>query len=61
MLAIQLHDRILESKDWAAILFIVCLTIIAVNKTVSSVRFNEFTRLAYSDKYTKIYKELCFV
>ncbi|WP_445718726.1 DUF4271 domain-containing protein [Flavobacterium sp.] len=57
MLAIQLHDRILESKDWAAILFIVCLTIIAVNKTVSSVRFNEFTRLAYSDKYTKIYKD----
>jgi len=57
MLAIHLHDRILESKDWAAILFIVCLTIIAVNKTVSSVRFNEFTRLAYSDKYTKIYKD----
>ncbi|MQP51285.1 MULTISPECIES: DUF4271 domain-containing protein [unclassified Flavobacterium] len=57
MLAIQLHDRILESKDWAVILFIVCLTIIAVNKTISSVRFNEFTRLAYSDKYTKIYKD----
>jgi hypothetical protein len=57
MLAIQLHDRILESKDWATILFVVCLTIIAINKTISSVRFNEFTRLAYSDKYTKIYKD----
>ncbi len=57
MLAIQLHDRIIESKDWATILFVVCLAIIAVNKTISSVRFNEFVRLAYSDKYTKIYRD----
>ena len=57
MLAIQLHDRIIESKDWATILFMVCLAIIAVNKTISSVRFNEFVRLAYSDKYTKIYRD----
>lgn len=57
MLAIQLHDRIIESKDWATLLFVVCLAIIAVNKTISSVRFNEFVRLAYSDKYTKIYRD----
>lgn len=57
MLAIQLHDRIIESKDWATILFIVCAAIIAINKTISSVRFNEFIRLAYSDKYTKIYRD----
>ena len=57
MLAIQLHDRIIESKDWATILFIICVAIIAINKTISSVRFNEFIRLAYSDKYTKIYKD----
>ena len=57
MLAIQLHDRILESNDWAAFLFVVCMVIIAVNKTISTVRFNEFVRLAYSDKYTKIYRD----
>ena len=57
MLEIQLHDRIIESKDWATILFIICLIIIAVNKTISSVRFREFIRLAYSDKYTKIYRD----
>ena len=58
MLAIQLlHDRIIESKDWATILFVICAAIIAINKTISSVRFNEFFRLAYSDKYTKIYRD----
>ena len=57
MLAIQLQERIIESKDWATILFVLCVGIIAVNKTISSVRFNEFIRLAYSDKYTKIYKD----
>ena len=57
MLAIQLQERIIESKDWAPVLFVLCVGIIAVNKTISSVRFNEFIRLAYSDKYTKIYKD----
>ena len=57
MLAIQLQERIIESKDWATILFVLCVGIIVVNKTISSVRFNEFIRLAYSDKYTKIYKD----
>ena len=57
MLAIQLQERIIERKDWATVLFVLCVGIIVVNKTISSVRFNEFIRLAYSDKYTKIYKD----
>ena len=57
MLAIQLQERIIESKDWATILFVICIAIIAINKTISYVRFNEFIRLAYSDKYTKIYRD----
>ena len=57
MLAIQLQDRIIESKDWATFLFVFCLAILAINKTISSIRFNEFSRLAYSDKYTKIYRD----
>ena len=51
------NPRIIENKDWATILFVLCVGIIAINKTISSVRFNEFIRLAYSDKYTKIYKD----
>jgi len=57
MLAFELHNRLIENKDWATILFVLCVGIIAINKTISSVRFNEFIRLAYSDKYTKIYKD----
>ena len=57
MLAIQFNTRIIENNDWATILFLLCVGIIAVNKTISSVRFNEFIRLAYSDKYTKIYRD----
>jgi hypothetical protein len=57
MLAFELHNRLIESKDWATILFVLCLGIIAINKTISSIRFNEFIRLAFSDKYTKIYKD----
>lgn len=57
MLAFELHDRIIASKDWATILFVFCVGIIAINKAISSVRFNEFVRLAYSDKYTKMYRD----
>lgn len=57
MLAFELHDRIIANKDWATILFVFCVGIIAINKTVSSVQFNEFVRLAFSDKYTKMYRD----
>jgi len=57
MNAIELHERITESKDWAALLFVICLGIVTVNKSISWVRFSEFIRLAYSDKYNKIYRD----
>ena len=57
MVAFELHDRIIAGKDWATILFVVSVGIIALHKTISSVRFNEFVRLAYSDKYTKLYRD----
>ncbi len=52
-----LTERIIASKDWATLLFFVGFTAIAINRTVFSVRFAEFTRLALSNKYLKIYKE----
>lgn len=52
-----LNERIVGGKDWATVLFILCFVLIAVNRTVSETRFAEFIKLAWSDKYTKIYKD----
>lgn len=53
----QLSERILVNKDWATILFVLAIAIIALNKSLFSVRFNEFMKLGYSDKYNKVYKD----
>lgn len=50
-------ERILVNKDWATLLFVLATAIIALNKTIFSVRFNEFIKLGYSEKYNKIYKD----
>lgn len=57
MLAIQFQERIIEYKDWATLLFLLCFIIIIINKNIFEARFNEFIKLAFSDKYTKIYKD----
>lgn len=54
---VLLSERIVNSKDWATVLFILALIIIAANKTVFEVRFNEFIKIGISDKYHKIYKD----
>lgn len=57
MMDLVLNERITESKDWATVLFILCFALIAINRAVFEVRFNEFVRIAISDKYLKIYKD----
>jgi hypothetical protein len=52
-----LHERIIGQNDWATVLFVFCFAVIAVNRTVFQARYAEFIKLAWSDKYTKIYKE----
>jgi len=52
-----LHERITGAHDWATILFVLCFALIAVNRAVFEVRFSEFIKLAWSDKYIKIYKD----
>jgi len=52
-----LNERVIGGKDWATIIFVVCLALLAINRSVFEVRFNEFVKLAVSDKYTKIYKD----
>ncbi|MEZ4853252.1 DUF4271 domain-containing protein [Flavobacterium sp.] len=49
--------RHITFNDWATLLFFLCFVIIAINRNVYSVRFSEFTKLAFSDRYAKTYKD----
>lgn len=51
------HPRILDSKDWATVLFVLSFAIIAVTKSVFENRFADFANLIYSNKYIKVYKD----
>jgi hypothetical protein len=52
-----LAERVLINKDWATVLFLIAFLLIVINKSVFEVRFFEFLRLGYSDKYNKVYKD----
>lgn len=52
-----LQERVIENKDWATVLFVVCFVLIAVTKTTFESRFSDFSKLLFSDKYNKIYKD----
>lgn len=56
-LDITFQPRVLEAQDWATILFMASLVLVVVAKSISSVRFQEFTKLIFNDKYLKIYKD----
>jgi hypothetical protein len=51
------HPRIIENKDWATVLFVLSLLLIALTKSVFENRFNDFSKLIYSDKYIKMYRD----
>ncbi|MBL7885925.1 MAG: DUF4271 domain-containing protein [Flavobacterium sp.] len=57
MIALELHPRIIENKDWATVLFIVSFGLIVLTRNLFENRFHDFIRLIVSDKYLKIYKE----
>lgn len=57
MLELVLQPRIIESKDWATLLFVLCFVLIAIMRGVFESRFVDFSKLAYSDKYIKIYRD----
>ena len=54
---ILFQERIIETKDWATVLFVLCFILIAITRTFFEVRFNEFLKLLVTDKYLKIYKD----
>jgi len=53
----QLHPRIIENKDWATLLFVVAFALVAITKSTYENRFSEFSKLIFSDKYAKIYRD----
>ncbi len=53
----HLHPRITENKDWATLLFVLCFAVIAMTKSIYESRFGDFTKLIFSDKYAKIYRD----
>lgn len=57
MIETILSPRIIDPKDWATILFIFSLLLIAIAKTTFETRFSEFLKILVSDKYIKIYKD----
>jgi Domain of unknown function (DUF4271) len=57
MIALELHPRIIENKDWATLIFVFSLVLIVIAKSAFESRFSDFIRLIVSDKYTKIYRE----
>jgi len=57
MIALELHLRIVENKDWATGLFILSFGLIVLTRSLFENRFHDFIRLIISDKYLKIYKE----
>lgn len=57
MIAMQLQERIIENKDWATLLFLLCFVVIAILKSQFEVQFNEFLKLPFSKKYNSTYKD----
>lgn len=49
--------RNIQTTDWATVLFVVALGIIAYNRWVFTAQFSDFSKLIYSNKYIKLYRE----
>jgi hypothetical protein len=57
MIADVISPRVMEAKDWATVLFVVCFALVAVARSVFEKRFADFAKLLVSDKYIKVYKD----
>lgn len=52
-----LHPRITDTNDWVTLVFILSFGIVALTKSVYENRFEDFTRLIFSDKYVRVYRD----
>ncbi|MDI1257005.1 MAG: DUF4271 domain-containing protein [Flavobacterium sp.] len=57
MTDILFNARAFAAKDWATVLFVLSFALIALTKNVFESRFSDFSKLAFSNKYIKIYRE----
>ncbi len=57
MLKIELHNRIIENKDWATLLFILCFVVVIITKSAFENKFSDFKNLVFSERYVKMYKD----
>ncbi len=61
MMDIVLEPRTMGARDWATIVFILLMIIVVVVKSVFETRFQEFMRLAFSEKYIKVYRDSSYL
>src|SRR5690606_8664927 len=57
MMEIEFLERNIHSTDWATLIFVLALGVIAYNRWVFSTQFADFSKLIYSNKYIKLYRE----
>lgn len=57
MILLELQPRLIESKDWATVIFVICLFLVVLAKTTFENQFKDFIKIIVSDKYLKIYRE----
>ena len=57
MILLDLQYRIIESKDWAFMMFLLALLLVVFIKSTFEKRFFDFSRIIVSDKYHRIYKD----
>lgn len=57
MLKIELHNRLIENKDWAPLLFVLCFIFILISKSAFENKFHDFKNLWFSERYVKMYKD----
>ncbi|MFN3640707.1 MAG: DUF4271 domain-containing protein, partial [Flavobacterium sp.] len=50
-------ERLIHIQDWAVVVFMLTFGIIVVTRTLFEVRFADFTKLFFNDKYLKIYRD----
>lgn len=61
MMDIVFEPRTMGARDWATIVFILLMIIVVVVKSVFETRFQEFMRLAFSEKYIKVYRDSSYL
>lgn len=61
MMDIVFEPRTIGARDWATIVFVLLIATVVVVKSVFETRFQEFMRLAFSEKYIKVYRDSSYL